>query len=106
MCCPPPPPQWQRRRDKGGTGGDGPGTHLAPVGVVLLLVGVEELRQAEVGDLDVLRRLHQDIARSQVPVHQVALLQVVHPLGGTAAARGRVERRRQRTALLYRWCFD
>ncbi|TNN46293.1 hypothetical protein EYF80_043531 [Liparis tanakae] len=37
-------------------------------------------RQAEVGDLDVIGRLHQHVAGRQVPVDQPPLLQVHHPL--------------------------
>lgn len=48
--------------------------------MVRRLVGRQQLGQAEVGDLDVVRRLHQDVPRRQVSMHQVALLQVVHAL--------------------------
>ena len=56
--------------------------------MILLLICVEELGQAKVGDLDVLGGLHQNIPGSQVPVDQVTLLQVAHPLGGQREVKG------------------
>lgn len=53
---------------------------LPAVSVVRGLAGRQQLGQAEVGDLDVVRTFHQDVPRSQVSMHQVALLQVAHPL--------------------------
>lgn len=48
--------------------------------MVLFLISAEEFGQAEVGDLHVLRRFHQNVACGQIPVHQMALFQVVHTL--------------------------
>lgn len=55
-------------------------TNLAPVCVVLLLVAVQQPRQAEVCDFDVIGRLYQHVPGRQVPVDQPPLLQVHHPL--------------------------
>lgn len=48
--------------------------------MVLLLISAEELGQAKVGDLDVVGSLDEHVPRSQVPVDQMALLQVAHTL--------------------------
>lgn len=48
--------------------------------MVLLFVGIQQLGQAKVGDLDMLGGLHQDVPGRQVAVDQMALLEVVHPL--------------------------
>lgn len=55
-------------------------SHLPSVCMVLFLISAQEFGQAEVGDLHVLRGFHQNVACGQIPVHQVALFQVVHPL--------------------------
>lgn len=72
-------------------------TNLAPVCVVLLLVGVQQPRQAEVGDLDVIGGLHQHVAGRQVPVDQPPLLQVHHPLR---------ERERERRGERWLWILS
>lgn len=54
--------------------------HLSSVCVVLLLVGVQEARQAEVCDLDVVGGFDEHVPRGQVSVHQPPLLQVHHAL--------------------------
>lgn len=55
-------------------------SYLSAVSVVLGLVYIEQTGQAEVGDLHVGWVLNQDIAGSQIPVHQPDLLQITHPL--------------------------
>lgn len=64
-------------------------TNLAAVCVVLLLVGIQQSGQTEVGDLDVIGRLHQHVPSSQVSVDQPPFLQVHHALkekGNTTAS--------------------
>lgn len=55
-------------------------THLSSISVIFLLICRQKLGEAEVGDLDVVRTLQKDVPCSQVAMHQVTLLQVVHPL--------------------------
>lgn len=55
-------------------------TNLAPVCIVFFLISIQQPRQAEVGDLDVIGWLHQHVPGCQVPVDQPPLLQVHHPL--------------------------
>lgn len=62
-----------------------PAPHLAPLRVVFFLLGAEQFGQAEIRDLDVLRRLHQHIPGRQVSVHQAPVFQVVHALQHGAA---------------------
>lgn len=77
-----------------GTAGTGatespPGAHLDLVVEILLVVGVEEVGDAEVGHLGLAGRLEQHVAGGQVAVHHAVLLQVVHPLrGGVSGAGG------------------
>lgn len=59
--------------------------HLPPGGLVLLLVVVQQLGQSEVCDLDAVRGLDQDIAGSQVSVHQPSALQISHASGDLSA---------------------
>lgn len=76
--------KWGNRTKEDISSADPPGaaamSYLPSVGVVLGLVYIEQTGQAEVGDLHMAWVLNQDIAGSQIPVHQPDLLQITHPL--------------------------
>jgi len=55
-------------------------THLSSVSMVFFLISCQQLGEAKVSDLNVVRIFQQDVPRRQVSMHQVTLLQVVHPL--------------------------
>lgn len=57
--------------------------YLSSIGIIFFLIDIQEASQAEVSDLDMVGRFHQDIAGCQIPVDQPPLLQIHHPLQHT-----------------------
>lgn len=55
-------------------------SHLPSISMIFGLVYIEQTGQSKVGDLHVVWVLHQDIASSQISVHQADFLQITHAL--------------------------